>query len=75
MKDVALNLEREARQAQMLVIWTDCDREGEYIGTEIVDVCRKANPRIEVKRGRFSVVQFRSVCTLPSEAEFWIAGS
>lgn len=33
-------LEREVRQCQALVIWTDCDREGENIGFEIIDVCK-----------------------------------
>ena len=40
----------------MLVIWTDCDREGEAIGAEIVAICRKANPTIQVKRARFSAI-------------------
>lgn len=46
----------EARQATHLMIWTDCDREGEAIGHEIVQVCRKANPRLIVKRARFSAI-------------------
>lgn len=33
-------LEREVRGCQALVVWTDCDREGENIGYEIIDVCR-----------------------------------
>jgi len=61
MKDVARNLELEARSAQALVIWTDCDREGENIGYEIVQVCQKVNPRLEVWRARFSVVQARYI--------------
>ncbi|QRW00673.1 DNA topoisomerase 1 [Ceratobasidium sp. AG-Ba] len=50
------NLLSEARRAQMLVIWTDCDREGENIGVEIETVCLRANPRIRVKRARFSAI-------------------
>jgi DNA topoisomerase-3 len=43
------------------VIWTDCDREGENIGAEVALVCQSVNPRIIVKRARFSVVQHREV--------------
>ncbi|CAE6516714.1 unnamed protein product [Rhizoctonia solani] len=50
------NLLSEARGAQMLMIWTDCDREGENIGAEIEAVCLRANPRIRVKRARFSAI-------------------
>ena len=33
-------LEREVRGAQFMVIWTDCDREGENIGFEVIQVCK-----------------------------------
>lgn len=33
-------LENEIRGCQKLVIWTDCDREGENIGFEVIQVCR-----------------------------------
>jgi len=33
-------LEREIRGCQTLIIWTDCDREGENIGYEVIQVCR-----------------------------------
>lgn len=55
-KDIEKNLQQEARRAQTLVIWTDCDREGEHIGYEITTVCRRANPQIAVKRARFSAI-------------------
>ena len=61
MKQVASNLEQEARGAQKLVIWTDCDREGEHIGSEIERICRKANRNIQVFRARFSVIQEREL--------------
>lgn len=38
------------------MIWTDCDREGEHIGSEIVSVCRRANRNIRVKRAKFSAI-------------------
>ncbi|KAG6335258.1 hypothetical protein ID866_3833 [Astraeus odoratus] len=55
-KSIETNLMAEARTANMLVIWTDCDREGENIGWEIISVCRKARPNIVVKRARFSAI-------------------
>ncbi|SCV72038.1 BQ2448_4732 [Microbotryum intermedium] len=55
-KGIAANLAAEARNATHLMIWTDCDREGEHIGIEVATVCRKANPRIIVKRARFSAI-------------------
>ncbi|KAJ2291000.1 DNA topoisomerase, partial [Coemansia sp. RSA 2706] len=45
-KAVARNLELESRTATHLYIWTDCDREGESIGNDIAEICRKVNARI-----------------------------
>ncbi|POR33202.1 DNA topoisomerase [Tolypocladium paradoxum] len=56
-KTIAENIENEAKYARLLVIWTDCDREGEHIGQEIVDAARKGNAGIPVKRARFSNVE------------------
>lgn len=39
------------------MIWTDCDREGEHIGQEIVDAAKVGNAAIQVKRARFSNVE------------------
>ncbi|KAG0707107.1 DNA topoisomerase [Suillus ampliporus] len=55
-KSIERNLLTEARTADTLMIWTDCDREGENIGSEIVKVCRKSRPQITVKRARFSAI-------------------
>ena len=60
-KTIEYNLMREARGADELMIWTDCDREGEHIGSEIKKICRKANPRIRVTRARFSAIIPQSV--------------
>ena len=48
------NLQQQARAAQWLVLWLDCDREGENIAFEVIAVCREANPRLVIKRARFS---------------------
>lgn len=51
---VADNIERQARDAKALFIWTDCDREGEHIGGEIRDIALRSRQNLEVKRARFS---------------------
>ena len=55
-KSIEQNLINEAKKAQQLMIWTDCDREGENIGAEIASICRKAQRHIVVKRARFSAI-------------------
>ena len=48
---------RRARNADKLMIWTDCDREGEYIGFEIMNAARKYNRNLglnNIWRARFS---------------------
>ncbi|KAJ3510270.1 hypothetical protein NLJ89_g4776 [Agrocybe chaxingu] len=55
-KAIERNLLAQARLSDMLMIWTDCDREGEHIGLEITRVCRQAKPNIQVKRARFSAI-------------------
>nr|XP_019008510.1 DNA topoisomerase III [Kwoniella pini CBS 10737]OCF47291.1 DNA topoisomerase III [Kwoniella pini CBS 10737] len=56
LKKVEQNLINEARHSEILMIWTDCDREGEHIGSEVASVCRKVNRNIIVKRARFSAI-------------------
>ncbi|KAL9097947.1 MAG: hypothetical protein Q9163_006296 [Psora crenata] len=53
-KPIAENIKYEARSARSLFIWTDCDREGESIGSEIRKVARGGNQGIEVKRASFN---------------------
>lgn len=47
-------LEKEIRDCHALIIWTDCDREGEHIGFEVIEVCRKIKSNIHVYRAKFS---------------------
>lgn len=54
--DIKKTLERETQHCQALVIWTDCDREGENIGFEIIHVCKAVKPNLQVLRARFSEI-------------------
>ncbi|KAK7545305.1 DNA topoisomerase 3-beta [Phyllosticta citricarpa] len=56
-KWIAKNIEDQAKYCKALYIWTDCDREGEHIGTEIRVEALKGNTRIEIKRARFSNIE------------------
>ncbi|CCD25986.2 DNA topoisomerase 3 NDAI_0G02110 [Naumovozyma dairenensis CBS 421] len=63
-KKIAANIKREARYADFLMIWTDCDREGEYIGWEIFQEALKGNSRLtnsQVYRANFSHLERRHV--------------
>lgn len=42
------NIRKEARAADQLMIWTDCDREGEYIAWEIANAAHEGNARLAV---------------------------
>ncbi|KAH0541196.1 hypothetical protein KQX54_021251 [Cotesia glomerata] len=54
-------IEREVRDCSALIIWTDCDREGENIGFEIIQVCQGIKPNIKVYRAIFSEITAASV--------------
>ena len=54
-------LEREAKGAKWLIIWTDCDREGENIGYEIISICQASNPRLKIFRAKFSEITRQSI--------------
>ncbi|XP_051170961.1 DNA topoisomerase 3-alpha isoform X2 [Leptopilina boulardi] len=54
-------LEREVKSCNALIIWTDCDREGENIGFEIIKVCTAIKPNIRVYRAKFSEITNQSI--------------
>ncbi|KAK4046311.1 DNA topoisomerase [Microbotryomycetes sp. JL221] len=71
-KSIERNLQNEARRATHLMIWTDCDREGEHIGSEIANVCLKTNPNMIVKRARFNAIianQINQACRNPGNLD------
>lgn len=57
MKAVADNIKSQARYARALYIWTDCDREGENIGSEIRSFAMQGKSNIQVKRAKFSNIE------------------
>ena len=58
---VVKNLEFSSKDISALVIWTDCDREGEAIGFDVIDVCKKARSRIDIYRAHFSAMTFQDI--------------
>ncbi|KAM3358536.1 DNA topoisomerase 3-alpha isoform X1 [Capsicum galapagoense] len=59
--DIKRTLEAEARSCQWIILWLDCDREGENIAFEVLDVCRQANNNLNVWRARFSALIDREI--------------
>ncbi|KAL3468461.1 DNA topoisomerase [Aspergillus heterothallicus] len=51
---IARNIQQQARSSRALFIWTDCDREGEHIGTEVRNQAKEGNRDIVVKRAVFN---------------------
>ena len=59
---VVKNLEFQARDISILVLWTDCDREGEAIGYDIIDVVTSVNKRkIKILRAHFSALTYQNI--------------
>ncbi|XP_034948825.1 DNA topoisomerase 3-alpha isoform X2 [Chelonus insularis] len=54
-------IEREVKACEALIIWTDCDREGENIGFEIIQVCQAVKPRLQIYRAVFSEITGASI--------------
>ncbi|XP_072978539.1 DNA topoisomerase 3-alpha [Typha angustifolia] len=59
--DIKRTLEEEARKCQWLVLWLDCDREGENIAFEVVEVCTAVNHNLNIWRAHFSALIEREI--------------
>ena len=46
-----------------LFLWLDCDREGEAIAFEVINICIKANPSLKIHRAQFSAITRRDLET------------
>lgn len=61
LEPVKRNLEALAGRADTLVLWLDCDREGENICFEVLQVVQGKRPRVQVKRAHFSALTSRDL--------------
>lgn len=55
-QSVAKNIRNLSNVCEMVIIWTDCDREGENIAMQIKNIVRTANKTVSIKRARFSAI-------------------
>lgn len=55
-KMIESNLKKLSKTSNLLILWLDCDREGEHISFEVIDTCKKENTRLRIKRAVFSAV-------------------
>jgi DNA topoisomerase-1 len=55
-KGIIQSLKKLAKEAEVAIIATDYDREGELIGADARDIVVKANPKLDTYRARFSAI-------------------
>jgi DNA topoisomerase-3 len=60
-RPIESNLKKLARNIDTLILWLDCDREGENIAYEVIDVVKIINPRVNILRAQFSALTDRDV--------------
>lgn len=59
--DIKRTLQQEVRNCQWLILWLDCDREGENIAFEVIEVCTEVNRNLNIFRARFSALIDREI--------------
>lgn len=50
------NLIELSEKSDDLILWLDCDREGEAIAFDVMNICLGANPKLKVQRAHFSAL-------------------
>ena len=46
----------DLRDLDLLILWLDCDREGENIAFEVIDIVSSVNSKIDILRANFSAL-------------------
>mgnify|MGYP000004581075 CR=1 FL=1 len=59
--DCVENLKYHAKNSHTIILWLDCDREGEAIAGDCQEICKSANPKAVIKRARFSSLDVQSI--------------
>ncbi|KAF7987953.1 hypothetical protein HCN44_004769 [Aphidius gifuensis] len=56
-----IQIEKEVKDCDGLIIWTDSDKQGENIGYEIINLCKAVKPNIKVYRAHFLEITNESI--------------
>lgn len=59
-KSIESNIKNLCSKASLVIIWTDCDREGENIAVQIQNIV-ESRKDVEVRRARFSAISRREI--------------
>ena len=55
-KLIVKNIELAIKDSFALILWLDCDREGEAIAYDVIDICQSFMGKLEIYRAHFSTV-------------------
>ena len=56
LKNTLIKDSSDLRDLDLLILWLDCDREGENIAFEVIDIVSSVNSKIDILRANFSAL-------------------